>query len=603
MLAAGLVPVGAQVDETLELGHRQARIEADLPGQGGPFFLQPLDVRFGVLNLKPDSFRDCRPCLLQCQLVQPNLDDVAQVPTNAVFIPSRRQREASFTEAAHGRIRWRRRRGPRSAGQEQREAESNQGRHGPRERDRRALNEGGNGDERDGGRGQPGDDPPKLRRCRHPARTGGVSGQPGPQRLGGVAQSFHVRRLGRLSGQGKLLVQLAAALLRGNQRSCDLLGASEGIGIEPRRRACGIEVGKHIAQRGARVGHGGSGGFAFDGLPVELPQPLLGGSHFLGCRGRLRKPGSLESGLGGLEIALPVPQLFIQSQDSFLVLLQLLELIASQAIHIRRKALECRLPVLLRVDGIGQPQRLFQVFAPDAGRRCRVNPLFKRGQLRFLPLQADIFVFHAPARPSRVGQSPCFVNGEPPPDLDPGLAQVEVAVQLAPQTLGQRPVVGVAVVEQILDGQAKQPDPVSAGEWRSRYDLAVSAPDNLVAVAGDLPASSAALEFRFQGQSRRVGRVARQKVLERAGQAALADGIRTGDDVDSGIRRLERESGLDAGQSVNRKAAQMHQSASRRSDTWSSSRSSARYPACRNHATGSGASPSAARPRQTAFAD
>ena len=245
---------------------------------------------------------------------------------------------------------------------------------------------------------------------------------------------------------------------------------------------------------------------------------------------------------------MPVPQLFIQSQDSFFVLLQLLELIASQAVHIRRKALERRLAVLPDINGIGQPQRLIQVFAPDAGRRRRVNPPFKRGQLRFPPLQVGVVAFHTPARPSRLGQYPCLVNGEPPPDFDPGLAQVEVAVQLAPQTLGQRPVVGVAVVEQVLHGQAKKSNPVGAGEWRPRYDFAIPAPYNLVAVAGDLPARNAALEFRLQGQSRRVRRVARQQELEGARQAALADGIGAGDEIDAGIRRLERESGLDAGQ-------------------------------------------------------
>ena len=214
----------------------------------------------------------------------------------------------------------------------------------------------------------------------------------------------------------------------------------------------------------------------------------------------------------------PIAQLFIQPQSPFLVLLQLLELIASQAVHVRRKALQRRLAVLPSVDGIGQPQRLFQVFAPDAGRHRHLNAPSKSGQLRFLPIQADIFIFHAPARPSRVSQYPCLVNGEPAPDLDPGLAQVEVAVQLAPQTFGQRLVVCVAIVEQVLHGQTKQPDPIRAGERRPGCDLTVAPPDNLVAVAAHLPAGGGAFELRFQGQGRRVGSVALQKVLERTGQ-------------------------------------------------------------------------------------
>ena len=391
--------------------------------------------------------------------------------------------------------------------------------------------------------------------------------------------------------------------MRGDQRSRDLLGAPEGIGVEPRWLAFRVEVREHILQRGTRVGHRGSGGIALDRLPVELPQPLLGGPYFLGRRGRPRKPGALQSGFGSFEIAPPVPQLFIQSQDSLFALLQLLELVASQAVHVRRKALEHRLTVLPCIDCIGQPQRLSQVLAPRAGRRRRVDPPLQGGQLRLPPPQVGVVALHTPTRGCRLGQHPCLVNGESPPDLDPGPTEVEVAVQLASQTFGQRPVVGVAVVEQVLDGQAKQSDPIDAGEWRSRYDLAVPAPDNLVAVADDLPADGAALEFRLQGQGRRVGRVARQHVLERADQAALADGVGAGDDVDSGIRRrLEREAGLDAGQGVNRQPAQVHQSAPRRSASWSSSRSSARYPACRNQATGSVASPSSARPRHTGLA-
>ena len=136
-------------------------------------------------------------------------------------------------------------------------------------------------------------------------------------------------------------------------------------------------------------------------------------------------------------------------------------------------------------------------------------------------------------------------------------------MQLAPQTLGQRLVVCVAVVEQILHGQAKQPDLVGAGECRPRYDIAIPAPDNLIAVAAHLPAGIVAFELRFQGQRRWVSPLVRQKVVERAGQAALADGVGTGDDVDAGARRLERESGFDAGQGVDRELAKVHQSASR----------------------------------------
>ena len=65
MLGTDPVPVGAKVDESLEIGHRQTGIEADLPGENGPRFLQPLDVRADLLDLKPDSLRDRRPCLLQ----------------------------------------------------------------------------------------------------------------------------------------------------------------------------------------------------------------------------------------------------------------------------------------------------------------------------------------------------------------------------------------------------------------------------------------------------------------------------------------------------------------------------------------------------------
>ena len=163
---------------------------------------------------------------------------------------------------------------------------------------------------------------------------------------------------------------------------------------------------------------------------------------------------------------MPVPQLFIQLQDSPFVVLQLLELVASQAVHVRRKAVERRLAVLPGINGVGQPQRLSQVLASFAGRRCRVNPPLQRGQLRFPPLQVGVVAFHAPACRRRLGQHSCLVGGEPPPDLDPGPTQVEVAVQLAPQALGQRPVVGVAVVEQVLDGQAEQSDLIDAGELR-----------------------------------------------------------------------------------------------------------------------------------------
>ena len=317
----------------------------------------------------------------------------------------------------------------------------------------------------------------------------------------------------------------------------------------------------------------------------------------------MRKPGALEIGHGGLEIALSGSQLFVQPPSPVLVLLQLLELIASQAVHVRRKLQERQLPVLSGVNGIGQLQRLLQVFAPSSRRHRLLDLSYKTGQLGFPPLQIGIVAFYTPARFSGVSQSSCFVLGESPGDLDPGLAQVEVAVQLAPQTLGQRLVVCVAVVEQVLHRQTKQSDPIGAGECRPRYDFSIPAPDNLIAVAAHLPAGIAALEFRFQGQGRRVGPVARQKVPEGARQAALADGIRAGDDIDAGVRRLERESGLDAGQCVNRKPAKMHQSGSRRSGSWPSRRSRARNPACRSHLTGSRASPPDARPRQTAFAD
>ena len=280
----------------------------------------------------------------------------------------------------------------------------------------------------------------------------------------------------------------------------------------------------------------------------------------------------------------------------------MLELVTSQAVHVRRETPECCLSLLPGVNGIGEPQCLIEMLAPGPGHHRHFDLPFEIGQIRFLPLQACIVAFHTPALVPGFDQSARFVLGESAGDLDPGLAQVEVAVQLAPQTLGQRLVVPVVIVEQVLHRQTKQPDLIGAGEWRARCDLAIPAPDELTAVAGDLPAGIDAFEFRFQGQGGRVGGVARQKVIQRAGQAALADGVRAGDDVDAGVRRLERESGLDARQGVNRELAKMHQPAFRRSGLWSRSRSRARYPACRSQATGSGASPSAARLRQTDFA-
>ena len=152
------------MDEALELGHRQAGIETGLHGESGPFILQPLDRRVRFSNLKPDPIGVRRPFLLQGQLVEPSFNHLSQVLAYALFAPLRRRREVRFVESAPGRVRGRGRRGPLSAQHEQRGAESNQGHQGPGECDQRALNEGGQGGNRGGGHGHPGDEPWQLPR-------------------------------------------------------------------------------------------------------------------------------------------------------------------------------------------------------------------------------------------------------------------------------------------------------------------------------------------------------------------------------------------------------------------------------------------------------
>ena len=152
--------------------------------------------------------------------------------------------------------------------------------------------------------------------------------------------------------------------MRGNQRLCDTFGAPEGIGIQPRRVALVVEACKRIPQLGVSLNPGGLDVLALDEQFTKPPQPPRGGPHFLGRRRRLCKPGAIEIGHGGLQAVLLGPQFFTQPPGLFLVLLELIELIASQAVHIRRETPERHLPLLPGINGIGQPQRVFQMFTP-----------------------------------------------------------------------------------------------------------------------------------------------------------------------------------------------------------------------------------------------
>ena len=165
---AGLVPFGAQMDEALEIGHRQAGVEADLAGERGPLLLQPIDLRIGLAHPMRDPLRARRPGLLQGQRVQPCLDHLAQVLAHGLLVPLRRRREARFIETASGLFGRRRRRGLAGALRKRRKAEDDQhdegqqGGEGTGERGQRVLDPGGHGGERGEGQGHPGDDPARA---------------------------------------------------------------------------------------------------------------------------------------------------------------------------------------------------------------------------------------------------------------------------------------------------------------------------------------------------------------------------------------------------------------------------------------------------------
>ena len=133
MPGASLVPLRAQMDEALELDHRQEGIETDLVGERTPCLVELLDFRVRFSNLKPDLIGVRRPRLLQGQLVQPDLNHLSQVLAYVLFVPLQRRREVRFIESAHGRVRCRRRRGSLSAQQKQRNAEMQSGPPGRRQ--------------------------------------------------------------------------------------------------------------------------------------------------------------------------------------------------------------------------------------------------------------------------------------------------------------------------------------------------------------------------------------------------------------------------------------------------------------------------------------
>ena len=135
-------------------------------------------------------------------------------------------------------------------------------------------------------------------------------------------------------------------------------------------------------------------------------------------------------------------------------------------------------------------------------------------------------------------------------------------MELPAQTLGQRLVARVVIVEQGLDGQAVVANLVGGGQRRPCRRFPVPAPCDLAAVALHLPSNIAALELGFERQRGRIASFARKQIAQRARQTALSNRVGTADDVDARIRRLEDEAGLDSGQGSNVEPAKMHQPAS-----------------------------------------
>ena len=141
--------------------------------------------------------------------------------------------------------------------------------------------------------------------------------------------------------------------------------------------------------------------------------------------------------------------------------------------------------------------------------------------------------------------------------------EIESTPHGAPEMVGQFPIAAV-VRQQAFHGQPVEPELAGARQPGRRSRVTVPHPHDLPAGAAHRPTRIAAQEFRFQVQVRRiVFRIdAGKQVLQRPYQAALADRVGAGDDVDAIGCRLEVEPRFDSRQGVYFETVQMHQSCS-----------------------------------------
>ena len=569
VLLAGLIPIRRKADEAVEGGGGQRRVEADLGRQCILVSFQPAQFFFGRLDLRADPFSALGPLLLHAQPV-PFVFHFAQAPANGRFVPRRRRIETRVTEAAF-RVRGKdgllgstTRRAPESQGGGSRQ----QCRQHGNERCGCGLQVAGPAGCHGCRRGTTGGDERRpegsgrLRFCLDLAGS-----QPVAQRRRAVAQTVDLLRVRRLAGQHPLLLKFRVLRLRGDPPGNEILGPPAGVGVDARRLAAPAELRARILRSGFRHCRRIAGVAVVGRQLVQRSKLRSDGLQLLGGWRRLRQPGAFEFRFRGFQLALPRAQFLAQLRRLLFPRVELFQLLALQAVHLRGKVCELFAARLVSCNRIRQFQRLLEVLAQAASRLGRIDALLQRRQIRFLPLQSRVVAHYLPALSAGLDQRPAFPAAEPRSrrrlDFVPQRVQVAVAEQFAPQQRGQILVVCVAGVEQALDGETVQSELIRAGQYRSvAVRRPVAAPSYMAAVAGYLPAGFAVLELGFQRQRGRVVPAVAQQVLQGTGEAALADRIGADHKIDARADLIEREFRLDTGQLADRELAQPHQSPS-----------------------------------------